>query len=64
MKKVLAITLWAVAFAYVEASVVEYLRALYYPLSKGGFSFPVLTLDRLQAMGREHFDRLLIELGA
>ncbi len=63
MKKVLAITLWAVAFAYVEASVVEYLRALYYPLSKGGFSFPVLTLDRLQAMGREHFDRLLIELG-
>ncbi len=63
MKKVPAIIVWAVAFAYVEASVVEYLRALYYPLSKGGFAFPVLTLDQLQAMGEEHLDRLVVEVG-
>jgi hypothetical protein len=63
VKKVPAIILWAVAFAYVEASVVEYLRALYYPLSKGGFAFPVLTLDQLRAMGGEHVDRLIIEVG-
>lgn len=63
VKRVSAIILWAIAFAYVEASVVEYLRALYYPLSKGGFAFPVLTLDQLRAMGSEHVHRLAIEIG-
>lgn len=63
VKKLSAIILWAVAFAYVEAAVVEYIRALYHPLSKGGFAFPLPTLEQMQMMGDEHFRRLLIELG-
>jgi hypothetical protein len=39
------------------------MRAIYYPLSKGGFQFPILTLDELGAMGAEHVGRLHIELG-
>lgn len=34
--------LWGAAFAYIEASVVVYLRQLYYP---EGFAFPVLLAD-------------------
>ena len=41
----------------------EYLRAIYYPLNKGGFQFPVLTLEQMTALGDEHWVRLLIELG-
>ncbi|MDQ7783537.1 MAG: hypothetical protein RDU20_11705 [Desulfomonilaceae bacterium] len=63
MKKVPVIILWAIAFAYVEAAVVEYLRALYYPPGTGGFAFPILTLDELGAMGTEHLNRLTIEVG-
>ena len=33
---------WGVAFAYIEASVVVYLRALYYP---NGFAFPVVIAE-------------------
>jgi hypothetical protein len=43
--RLLLLTLFAIAFAFVEASVVVYLRALYYP---EGFSLP------LKLMGREH----------
>lgn len=63
MKKVPIIVLWAIAFAYVESAVVEYLRALYYPLQEGGFHFPLQTLAELQALGQEHVTRLWIELG-
>lgn len=63
LKKVPAVVLWAVGFAFVESAVVEYLRALYYPLSAGGFTFPVLTLEQIKAMGEDHWRRLLIELG-
>jgi len=55
--------MWAVAFAFVESAVVEYLRAIYYPLSKGGFQFPILTVEQLESFGSEHWNRLLIELG-
>ena len=48
--RLLFVTLFAVAFAFVEASVVVYLRALYYP---GGFTFP------LKAMPPPH---LVVEL--
>jgi hypothetical protein len=58
-----AIVLWAVAFAFVEAAVVEYLRAIYYPQAAGGFTFPLLTVDQIRALGEEHWRRLLIELG-
>lgn len=63
MRRVPAVVLWAVAFAYVESAVVEYLRELYYPLEQGGFKFPVLTLEQIQLMGETHVRRLLIELG-
>ena len=63
LKKLLAVIIWAVAFAFVEAAVVEYLRALYYPLHRGGFLFPLMTAPQIQAMGDEHWRRLLIELG-
>lgn len=42
---------------------VEYLRALYYPNAKGGFQFPLLSVEQIVAMGEEHWRRLLIELG-
>ncbi len=63
MNKIPAVILWAMAFAYVESSVVEYLRALYYPLETGGFQFPLQTLEELVAKGPEHYRRLIIELG-
>src|SRR4030095_11740564 len=47
------LAIFAVAMAYVEASVVVYLRELYYP---GGFSFPIVIIpDRLALIevGRE-----------
>jgi hypothetical protein len=63
MKKLAIIFVWSVAFAYVEAAVVEYLRALYHPLENGGFSFPLLTLEQFGAMGGEHLRRIGIEFG-
>ena len=63
MNKLPAVILWAIAFAYVESAIVEYLRALYYPLADGGFLFPVKTLAELEALGPEHLKRLTIELG-
>jgi hypothetical protein len=58
-----AVILWAVAFAYMESAVVEYLRALYYPLESGGFLFPLQTIEEFVGMGEEHWRRLVIELG-
>ncbi len=49
-ERLLLVAVFGVAFAFVEASVVVYLRALYYP---GGFSFP------LRLMAREH---VIVEL--
>jgi len=63
VRKVPVVVLWAVAFAFVESAVVEYLRGLYYPMERGGFRFPILTVDQLQAMGEWHVRRLVIELG-
>jgi hypothetical protein len=40
-KRLLWISVFAAAFAYVEAAVVVYLRSLYYP---EGFSFPLTTI--------------------
>jgi hypothetical protein len=50
LKKVLWVGLFAVAFAFVESSVVVYLRAIYYP---DGFTFP------LRLIADEH---LVVEL--
>lgn len=51
--RVVWLTLFAAAFGYLEAAVVVYLRAIYYP---DGFSFPLLlAADRIAAVevGRE-----------
>ena len=45
IQKIATISLFAIAFAFVESSVVVYLRSLYYP---GGFVFP------LRVMSAEH----------
>ncbi len=62
MKKVGWVIIWAIAFGFVEASVVEYLRAHYYPLTEGGFQFPILTLAHFESLGPEHIHRLKIEI--
>lgn len=63
MNKLPPLIIWAAAFAFVESAVVEYLRGLYYPLSEGGFRFPLKTFEYFTALGDEHYKRLLIELG-
>jgi hypothetical protein len=54
-RKVWHVTAFAVAMAYVEATVVVYLRRLYYH-ERGGFDFPLVLIDTptlLLEMGRE-----------
>jgi len=61
--KLVWLTLFAAAFGYLEAAVVVYLRAIYYP---DGFSFPLLlAADRIAAVevGRE-LATLIMLLGA
>ena len=41
-RKLLWLTVWGTAFAYIEASIVVYLRKIYYP---AGFSFPAVLLE-------------------
>ncbi len=41
-KQLFWLIVWAVAFAYIEASVVVYLREIYYP---DGFAFPVVIAE-------------------
>lgn len=67
---VVGLVLFGLAFGYVEAAVVAYLRAMYaplhahfYPTAPLGELFPLLTLDQLNAIGPEHAIRLKIELG-
>lgn len=67
---VIGLVIFGVAFGYVEAAVVAYLRAMYaplrahfYPTASPGELFPLLTLDQLSAVGPEHAIRLKIELG-
>jgi hypothetical protein len=67
---VVGVLIFGVAFGYVEAAVVAYLRAMYaplrahfYPMVPPGELFPLLTLDQLRAIGPEHATRLETELG-
>jgi hypothetical protein len=63
------LAVFAIAFGYVEAAVVAYLRSIYTPLRAqfypGSASelFPLLSVDQLRILGREHIARLNIELG-
>lgn len=68
--KLISLILFAVAFGFLEAAVVIYLRAIYEPMRAElhpdrptGSLFPVLTLDDLRSHGWESQRRLYIELG-
>jgi hypothetical protein len=41
-RRLLWLFVWGIAFAYIEASVVVYLRRIYYP---AGFAFPVVIIE-------------------
>lgn len=60
MRRIIALLLFAVSFAYIEASVVVYLRDILYP---DGFSFPMRSLAPQRIIieiGREFFSLFLI----
>ena len=68
MRILAGLMLFSIAFAYVEAAVVVYLRAMYLPLRTHFYSgaavdniFPLLSLDQLRALGPENIARLNIE---
>jgi hypothetical protein len=65
-----ALVCFGIAFGYVEAAVVAYLRASYEPLHQRFYPdraatdlFPILRLDQLSMAGPEYRERLYIELG-
>ncbi len=65
-----AILVFGIAFGYVEAAVVVYLRTIYQPLRERlnpqaapGDLFPLIRADELRAEGPEYTRRLLVELG-
>lgn len=68
-RTIAGLALFAIAFGYVEAAVVAYLRAMYAPLraqlypKTAGELFPLLSLAQLRALGPQHVARLNIELG-
>lgn len=68
-RTIAGLALFAIAFGYVEAAVVAYLRSIYTPLRAqfypGSSSelFPLISLEQLRSLGPEHVRRLNIELG-
>lgn len=68
-RTIAGLVLFAVAFGYVEAAVVAYLRSIYTPLRAHFYPgssnelFPLLSFDQLRVLGPEHLARLNIELG-
>src|SRR5439155_23651316 len=67
---VLSMLLFGIAFGYLEAAVVSYLRALheparqrFYPGRPPGELFPLLTIEQAQAAGPEQPKTLIIEIG-
>ena len=66
----IALVLFGVAFAYVEASVVVYLRTIHEPIRQEVFGgtphdavFPLLLPEQLQAAGPQHLHVLRVEMG-
>lgn len=60
LKQLIWLTLWGAAFGYIEASVVVYLREIYYP---EGFAFPLTVIEHrilLTELLREAATLLLI----
>src|ERR1700685_2008159 len=68
-RMIAGLALFAIAFGYVEAAVVAYLRAMYAPLRAQFYPgssnelLPLLSLDQLRILGPEHIMRLNIEPG-
>ncbi len=69
-QRTLVVVLFAVAFGYVEASVVVYLRVIYDPIRASVHPdqppdalLPLITLEQLRKVDPEHVRRLGIELG-
>jgi hypothetical protein len=70
LRPVLILLLFGVAFGYLEAAVVSYLRILheparrhFYPDRPSGELFPLLTLEQVQAAGPEQQKTLFVEIG-
>ena len=70
MRRALLVVLFAVAFGYVEAAVVVYLRVIYDPVRASlnpdqppGSLLPLITLDQLRKADPAHVRTLRIELG-
>ena len=70
MKRIAAIVLFGVAFGYLEAAVVTYLRALhepvrqrYYPGRPASELFPLLTLDQTRSAAPEEIRIIEVEIG-
>lgn len=68
-RKLIALFLFSVAFGYLEAAVVVYLRSIYEPIRQkisprpANELFPLITVAQLQEAGPENTRRLLTELG-
>ena len=69
-RTVISLLLFGTAFGYLEAAVVSYLRVLheparqqFYPGRPTAELFPLLTLEQLQASGREQQQTLVTEIG-
>src|SRR5581483_2114894 len=69
-RRVLAVLLFGVAFGYLEAAVVSYLRALhepvrqhYYPGRPASELFPLLTLDQTRSAAPEQIRVIAVEIG-
>ena len=67
---VLGLVAFSIAFGYLEAAVVVYLRGLYtpvrmhfYPTISAADLFPLITPEQLSSLGGEHMLRLKTELG-
>jgi hypothetical protein len=70
LRPVAILLLFGVAFGYLEAAVVSYLRILYeparrhyYPDRPSGELFPLLTLDQVRASGPDQQHTLYVEIG-
>ena len=68
-RKLIALFLFGIAFGYLEASVVVYLRTIYEPIRQkisprpANELFPLITVAQLQEAGPDNTRRLLTELG-
>ena len=66
---IVGLTLFSMAFGYVEADVVVYIRSIYTPMRAHFYPgsanelFPLLTLEQLRILGPEHLLHFKAELG-